>query len=643
MSGIAGVIGSDREQVRAAVEAMNRRQSHRGPDGEGLELLELPGGRVLGLGHRRLAMLDRTATGRQPMVCPATGDALVFAGELWNHADLRQRLDREPGVRFAGTSDAEVALRALTAWGERAIDLFNGMFSLGFLDREGGRVLLARDPIGLRPLYYHVRPGTLVFATELRAVLASGLVDRRIDRRALAGLMAYGGVQDPLTMFEDVRALSYGTLAWIDPARLDEGSPAASERKHWDFPAPRTDLRPGPEGEARAVAELREVLEGAVRRHLMGESTFGVFLSSGLDSTTVTGLAAKHSAGVHTFTVGYSDHVDLSEAEAATETASEFGVRHTNVLLNEPDTLETVRQWIDALDQPSLDGLNVFIVSKAVRAAGMRVALTGLGGDELLCSYRAFADVPRALRVLTRARALPRGLRGLGFEAAAWRRGRSVRSRAGDMGRSGGSAFELCLLHRRILAERGMRRLGLDAAALGLHPTYQLEEAVGTVDDAADRADLVAAVARYESRYYLVNLCDRDMDANSLAHGLEARCPMLDRAMLDLCLAIPGRVRLPEGIPNKHLLRQAFGEYHRQALRVQRKKTFILPIRRWMREPLRDLAMSNLEAVRRSGALEPAGVDWAWREFLDQPESTAWCPAYVLMALGGYLRAMRAV
>ncbi|MBU6163081.1 MAG: asparagine synthase (glutamine-hydrolyzing), partial [Myxococcales bacterium] len=367
MCGIAGILthGAVQESERR-LGRMIEAQRHRGPDDSGAAVLRL-GDRHLLLGHRRLAIIDQTGAGHQPMFHAASGDCLVFNGEIYNHRALRREL-AAAGVRFRGDSDTEVLLEALVRFGLEAFSRLSGMYALAWFRARENQLVLARDPLGIKPLYVaHTKDG-LVFASETRAILASGFVEPRINLAGVATMLAYGAVQHPLTVHEGIRSFPRACFQVFSP----EGVSAPQQFWIWPTPEPaRTS--------AATLGEVQSSLDSAVQEHLVADVPIGVFLSSGLDSTILAGLAGKFAPGLRSFTVGFDDQPDLSEFQTAAETARRFGLQHTAIPLSGMEAERSMEAWMDSMDQPSIDGLNTFVISQAVRAQGIKVALSGLG------------------------------------------------------------------------------------------------------------------------------------------------------------------------------------------------------------------------------------------------------------------------
>lgn len=603
---------------------------HRGPDDGGM-VVQTSDRLTVAMGSRRLAILDLSPLGRQPMVNPDTGDVLVYNGEVYNAPELRRTLEGA-GLAFQGRSDTEVLLRAYQCWGRGCLDRLRGMFGFALWDSARQRLLLARDHAGIKPLYYASVPGGgFICASEVRALLASGLVPLLIDRRALAGYLAYGAVQEPLTIAQGVRALPAGS--WLE---MDASGCPVEAGRFWDFPSPSL-ARPDHGSRLTDVVEQgRALLSQAVRRHLLSDVPVGVFLSSGLDSTGVLGLAQHVMPDrVEAFTVSFPGHGGHDEAPVARETAQRLGVAYHEC----PVEASTAARWAaDALacmDQPAMDGLNTYIVSRAVREQGLKVALSGQGGDEVFGGYRSFRGVPRWHRRMQWLRPMPVGWRARLVGLLAVGQGSVVRQKARDIARTGPDLAGLYFHYRRLLSDADLARLGFPAAELQLTPEYQLPEVDGR--GCVVPGDDVASVARLESVFYLRNTLLRDGDVFGMANSLEIRVPFLDRDLLEWALRLPGHVLLPDGAPEKHLLRLMCKEFYSEAQLRQAKRGFTLPLAAWMLGPLRDLVEDSLASLKRSGLVEPRGVDRLYAVFQRESNTAAWSRVWALVTLGRWL------
>lgn len=631
MCGIAGAVylDPDRPGTQAALDWMLASQVHRGPDDGGTSVFRSGEG-TIGLGSRRLAILDLSPLGHQPMVNPDTGDVLVYNGEIYNSPDLRCQL-QAAGYAFRGHSDTEVLLRAYEQWGMACPERLRGMFAFALWDKRRRRLVLARDPLGIKPLYYAALPGAgFIFASEVRALLARGLLPFAIDRRALAGYLAYGAVQEPLTIAEGVTTLAPGSWVEVDPS-----GQVAAQGVYWRLPAPEARRR-GVSLEA-LVEEGRALLQRAVRRHLLSDVPVGVFLSSGLDSTAIAGLAQRVAGEqVHSFNVSFSDQPELDEAPLARDTASRLGVVHHECAVD----AATARQWtlqsLQAMDQPAMDGLNTYIVSRAVREQGLVVALSGQGGDEIFGGYRSFRQVPRWYRWVGLLQALPPSWREALAGLATARLNGVARDKARDIARTGYDLAGLYFQDRRLISDRELFCLGLRPTDLGLDNYYQLPAIDPT--DCLIAGDLIASVARLEATFYLRNLLLRDSDVFGMANSVEIRVPFLDQDVVEWALRLPGDVLLPPGSPGKFLLRQICAEFYTPSQLRQPKRGFSPPLANWLLGPLGGATEAALQSLKESELLEPAQLDALRARFLREPRSAAWSRVWSLVTLGYWLQ-----
>ena len=380
MCGICGLVGiTHPESTHSVVCRMMGQMRHRGPDDEGIFVDE-----SVALGMRRLSIID-LGGGHQPVFNEDGTVAVVFNGEIYNFQELRHTLESRRHA-FRTSSDTEVIVHAYEEWGEDCVDHLEGMFAFALAEtskstrRGNPRVLLARDRLGIKPLYYALVDGNLVFASEVRSLLASGQIEPRLSQPALRSYLLFGSVVEPMTLAEGVYSLPPGhriSISATSPHSRIQPEP------YWDFAE---SAQPAPDSKTMdrksAAAFLRSLLEETVDSHLIADVPVGVFLSSGIDSTALVALAARKRATVHTVTVVFQEH-EFNEAELARRTAQRFATRHHELALSGDDMLARLGEAISAFDQPSMDGVNSYFVSWAARQAGLKVALSGLGGDEM--------------------------------------------------------------------------------------------------------------------------------------------------------------------------------------------------------------------------------------------------------------------
>ena len=406
MCGIAAALGV--RDAQGVVAKMSRALTHRGPDDDGAATLAgRDGGPRGAMAHRRLSILDLTAAGHQPMLTADARFSIAFNGEIYNFRSLRAELERD-GARFRSASDTEVLLEGWARHGPEFVQRLEGMFAFALWDAAEQALFLARDAFGIKPLFYAEVGGGVLVASELRALLASGLVAPRIDRSALAGYLSFGSVPEPETMIAGVRLLTAGTVT-----RFDDGGSSVQQRDVASIAPVEPSLTMiGDRDEA--AHRVRRALEHSIDRHLVSDVPVAVFLSGGLDSSAIAALAAQRSTGpIDGYTVTFSERT-FDESVVARLVAQRYGIRHHEIPLGGEALLAALPAAFAAMDQPSLDGINTFVVSAAVRARGTKVVLSGLGGDELFGGYPSF----RRARALARYARVPVPIRRIAAHAA---------------------------------------------------------------------------------------------------------------------------------------------------------------------------------------------------------------------------------
>lgn len=554
-------------------------------------------GRV-GFGHRRLAIIDLSPGGAQPM---QRGDlAIVFNGEIYNYKELRDELELD-GVEFTSHSDTEVLLRLYEKCGVAMLPLLRGMFAFALWDGRERKLLLARDPYGIKPLYVANEGGVCRVASQVRALVAGGRVDRRFEPAAAAAFFLRGTVPEPFTMYRAIRALPAGHFAWVDSRGLGDPvqyfSIAATLRDAVESRAQFT--------EAGRLDLVHDALLESVRYHLVADVPVGAFLSAGIDSSAVVALARESGAtDIQTMTLRFQEYRgrDNDEAPLAAQVAQQYGVPHTIRELTLDDFRGELPKIFAAMDQPTVDGLNSYFVSKAAAELGLKVAISGTGGDELFGGYTSFRDIPRWMpftRVLSRVPGLGDAVYSLNSALA--RRSRHVSPKMGEIVRHGHSYAGAYLVKRgRFLTSELPSVLGADVAREGLERLQLLPLIESTVTP--DPGTPYARIAALESSLYLRNQLLRDMDWASMAHSLEVRVPLVDAHLL--ARIAPALVTRRER--GKQILANAPRPPLPLAVRQRRKTGFTLPIKEWLKQ---DAAPGEkVEFGKRSWARKVYGV-----------------------------------
>jgi asparagine synthase (glutamine-hydrolysing) len=647
--GICGAALTNRTtEAEAQVRAMTAALRHRGPDEDGF-LVNDPRAPGLALGMRRLSIIDLPG-GHQPAWNEAKDVAVIYNGEIYNYRELRERLT-SLGHTFSTQSDTEVLVHAWEEWGEDCLPELRGMFAFALLDLRkryatSPLLFLARDPLGIKPLYYTQTADGFLFASEVRALLARGDagVSKEISPDALTAYLLFGSVSEPVTLLEGVFSLPPGhrMLLYVPERRR---TPRA--RPWWDLmrsPAARDPRKP--RTFEAAAARVRPLLEDAVRAHLIADVPVGLFLSSGMDSGAIAAIAGRLKPNIWSFTLSFPG-TSYDEAPLARAVAKACGTQHREIALDGDGMLGRLDEAIGALDQPTMDGINTYFVSWAAREVGLKVALSGLGGDELFAGYRTFENVPR----------LERLIRTAWFAPAPVRRALApiLRTLIGNRASSDGARkvidawiapdalphpyfftrtlFPVAELPR--LIEPRFRPSTVNADGVTLEPTW-----VGRLERMADTArklEPIAGISWLEMRSYMVNTLLRDTDSVSMGQSLEVRVPLLDTPLVEFVSTLPDAARQRPGT-QKALLAEAIGDVLPKQVLAQRKRTFTLPWKEWLRGPLR----ARIE--RSFGELSPAlvphvhpnGVKSVWQDFI--AGKTSWSRPWSLYVLNEWCR-----
>ena len=632
MCGIAGVIGHIVEPNRVALKRMSNALLHRGPDGDGYWEAS-PDERSWGamLAFRRLSILDLSPAAMQPMVDPVTGDVVVFNGEIYNYVALRDRL-AATGHKFQSSGDTAVMLRALSVHGRQAVCGFRGMFAFAHWNAHERKLVVARDPLGIKPLYVARNPDpkgewSLLFASEVRAILASGLLGKpQLDPRAAASIAWNGFMVTPETAVVGIEAIWPGQIQVFDGSGKQELA-----EYYWSVPQDQN---------AAAIDEsqLADVLEDCVRAHLVSDVPVGVFLSGGVDFASVANLAQKNSkTPVNTFTLAFEEQ-EYNEGIVAKRIAAAVGTRHQEVVLSEQQFISQLEAALDSLDQPTFDGINSYYMSHAVRQAGLKVALVGTGGDELFGGYTSFRDLPALLQWSRRAKWIPnRLLRQLAkmvssamlpSDGAVPQQTRWAK--LPEMVRRGDDLLSLYQLAYALFLPDFQRQLlecsAANALTDGLPPAMRSRLLVET----KSRSPL-SAISVMEQRLFLGERLLRDTDSASMASSIEVRLPLVDQLLFENVGRLPDHARYyPVG--KKSVLRR-IGLRGLDPTLFERPKTgFVLPYDRWLRTSLgkvMDRMMRDPAAIKPTG-LNPAAVQRLWQAFLAGAPGLYWSRVWAI-------------
>jgi asparagine synthase (glutamine-hydrolysing) len=561
-------LGVDHEELRRIRDQM----THRGPDGSGEWYSE--DGRV-GLGHRRLAIIDLSERGNQPMKTEDSSLVITFNGEVYNYMSLRVELERK-GYRFHSQSDTEVLLHLYAEKGSGMVNDLRGMFAFAIWDNKRKGLFIARDPFGIKPLYYADDGKTFYVASQVKALLRAAHMDTRPDAAGHVGFFLWGHVPEPFTLYRGIRALPAGGWLWVDASGRRE------QRRFFDISEV---MACKPAGDKfLSLSESREILKEAlldtVRHHLVADVPVGVFLSAGMDSTALAALARE--VGVEellTVTLGFQEFIGTQNDEVplAEVTARKLAANHTTRWVDREDFEQRLEHMLACMDQPTIDGVNTYFVSLAAHEAGLKVAISGVGGDELFAGYSDFQEIPLLVRVVRPIAKVPFLGRGFRFVSAPIVKHFTSPKYAGIF-EYGGDWPGAYLLRRGLFMPWELHRV-LDGELVreGWYGLRTLPALAGTIEGVEnDRLGVTAL----ETAWYMRNQLLRDTDWASMAHSLEVRVPFADTQLLRTVSSLVNSGRPPI----KQDVLSSSSESLPPPLFNRSKTGFSVPVREWLAE-----------------------------------------------------------
>ncbi len=562
MCGIAGLVGfgSHGEDVQRRTARMSNKLTHRGPDDVGSYYDPTSN---VGLVHRRLSILDLSEGGHQPMHSDDGRYVIVFNGEIYNFRELRSELERD-GIQFKSHSDTEVLLRMYQRYGVECPGRLIGMFAFAIWDRADKELFVARGPFGIKPLYYWFNEGAFAFASEIRSLLEADLGPRLLNGKSLYQFLVCGTPQEPETLVQGIETLEPGHyLLWK----------AGSFRKesYWQIQFPICEM-----SEEEAIAQTREALEKSIVRHFVSDVPVGIFLSGGIDSTAILALArAMGYQNLHTYCISFEEQA-FNEGPIARRTAEHFGAVHHEWKLTATDARNLLPEYSQSIDQPSIDGFNVFCVSKFARRAGLKVVLSGLGGDELFGSYPSFSMVPKMLRWHGRFDTVRPVRMAVGklLSNLSWNQ---KTRRIGNFLMTKGRSEDAYQTVRGTFSNADARQL-LQTYVPGFDLSELEQTRVGPTGNS--QLPIGDQVSFLELTRYMLNQLLRDSDVMSMANGLELRVPFVDSDVMNAVGRIPSAIRLRKG---KQLLLDAVPEIPEWVANCP-KRGFAFPFESWIHD-----------------------------------------------------------
>ena len=613
MCAIAGIFSFTRTLDASMIDRMNAAMAHRGPDAEGR--YEAEG--VL-MGQRRLSIIDITDAANQPFIDATGRYVMVFNGEIYNYKEVRAQLD----YPWRTHSDTEVILAAFIAWGPACLAQLNGMFAIAIWDTQTRQLFVARDRLGVKPFYFNATADHFVFGSEVRGLLASGLVEARIDPLSVEEYLGGVSVKTPHTMLEGIEQLLPGECAVLSDQGLER---SIYWRLTGTADASAEDRKTAYADYGTVTSTLRKLLDASVQRRMVADVPVGAFLSGGIDSSAVVALMAQHhDRAVDTFSIVFDDK-EFDESEYARLVADKYKTQHTELLLDPQEIIRILPDYIRKTDHPTLDGINTFIVSKLVAQTGIKVALSGLGGDELFAGYPGFA---RWLKVRRHAALLgnPLTRAGVGLASSVLRT--RALSKLDDL--LGAGPITLSSFYgasRSAFVRSDLKKL--------------LKMPTGSADGRGWEAVNFSAAGGFpplgqysvaELSGYTLDVLLRDTDQMSMAWALEIREPFFDYPLVEYVLGMPDAFKTDFKTQKKALV-DAMGDLLPPEIVYRPKKGFSFPWDKWLRNELKDFCEQSLKNLAPLDLFEPREVSALWERFLQRDRRVNWIHIWSLVML----------
>jgi len=615
MCGITGIYGMSSGQSSSSIRLMNNAISHRGPDDEGYYVDE-----QVALGHRRLAIIDLSPAGHQPMHSNDGNLEIAFNGEIYNFNDVKKLLT---GYAFKSGSDTEVILAAYQQWGKDCLHHLNGMFAFAIWDKAKQELFIARDRLGIKPVYYFSKDKMFLFSSEIRALLQSGIVPRKINRKVIHEYFTYQTIHAPQTFINNVFMLMPGHCMTINTSGINI-------ERYWHI-VENTDFSSSGKSYREVCEDINKLFFDAVNRRLISDVPFGAFLSGGIDSSAVVGAMSRiHSQPVKTFTIAF-DESDFSEAKFAKLIADKFKTDHHEFLLKPEDFLNQLPEAMNALDHPSGDGPNSYIVSKITRQAGVTMALSGLGGDELFAGYPVFKRT-ELLYQKSWLWKLPLPLRQLLGKLITVLKKDTASIKLQQLLLSPDASLQYSFPVSRQVSNAQQLSLFIEEKFNGIDA---VKEIIKELNKSSAGLPLFSQVSAAEISSYMQNVLLRDTDQMSMAVALEVRVPFLDYKLVEYVMGVKDEYKNP--VYPKRLLVDSLGDLLPDEVVHRKKMGFVFPWERWLKKELHAFCGDRIYALADRGFMNKEALTDRWQSFNEGKPGVRWLDMWLCVVLEHWL------
>ncbi len=606
MCGLAGIYNfKTKQNNEALVLQMTNAMAHRGPDADGFYSDE-----TIALGHRRLSIIDLSANSNQPLYDNTNNYAIVFNGEIYNYQEVKSKIKN---YDFKTNGDTEVVLAGYILWGAKVLDYLTGMFAFAIYNKQTKQVFIARDRLGVKPIYYYKDDSNFIFASELRAILATNLVPQQVNTNALKGYFATQSFAVPNTIISGVMQLEAGTSLTINSSDIHK-------QQYWDITKPKSKVEIGNEAEVKK--RVFDLMYQSVERRLVADVPVAAFLSGGIDSSAIVGLMAQIKNAPQTFNIAFNE-TDYDESTYAEIVAKKFNTKHHKILLQPQSFLHELTNALQAMDIPSGDGVNSYVVSKEIVKNNIKVAMTGAGGDELFAGYPSFKQW-LSINQKKWIWNLPKPLRNIGASLLpSNNKTERIKNLLKKDKLTIGNFYPLV---REVISSINIAQL--------LQNTTNEQNEISN-DLYAQKFPLLSQFTIAELNGYTQNTLLKDTDQFSMAVSLEVREPFFDHELIEYVLQIPDALKYPT-YPKK-LLVESLGNMLPNEIVHRKKKGFTFPWEHWMRNELKDFCNNLMISLANREFMQSQNTINMWNNFLLN-KGTRWSEIWVLVVLEFWLQ-----
>ncbi len=619
MCGINGIFEfSGLKSSHDSIDKMNHKLKHRGPDANGTYVDS-----HIQLGHQRLAIIDLDEKSNQPFFSNDKRYVLVFNGEIYNYNQIREKIE---DYSFQTKSDTEVLLAAYIKWGKNCVSHFKGMFAFAIWDSLKKEIFIVRDRLGIKPLYYYLDNDKIIFSSSIKSILASELIPKKLNQNSLIDYLRFQTVHAPETLIDGVKMLETGSYIYIDEEKTEQ-------KKYWDLT--QNYQVHNKENYEDVKSHTRKLLTESVEKRMVSDVPFGSFLSGGIDSSIIVALMSQnHNQKINTFSIVFKED-EFSEKIYAKKIADLYQTDHHEIELSQNEFKESIQTALQFMDHPSGDGLNTYIVSKKTKEAGITMALSGLGGDELFGGYSVFNQIPD-LQEKKWLASFPNYARKYIGIFNHLLKNNIPSSKIKEILKQ--EYFDLEYVYqfyRQVLMDDQVVKL-ININQLPLNKSFEIaHENVGFKKSGWNLPSL-SRISVAEIKTYMQNVLLRDTDQMSMASALEVRVPFLDHELVEYVLGIKDEFKKPTS--PKKLLVETFQDLIPEEIYNRPKMGFVLPYEKWMKEDLKDFCIENLNELKKLPLFKENGLDNLWNSFLKDNKRVTWSRIWHLVVLGNWLK-----